>query len=103
VDRKIEALVSMESQFVEGGATGYTREFPEGDAAREAGRKRVRSSFEGRFAAVADKYRNKLIELYGPEQGKNVKYAEAFEVCEYGRQPSKQELLELFPFFPERK
>ena len=27
-------------------------------------------------------------------------YAQAFEVCEYGRQPSKEELRKLFPFFP---
>jgi hypothetical protein len=28
-----------------------------------------------------------------------VKAAEAFEVCEYGSQPSRDELLRLFPFF----
>ena len=33
------------------------------------------------------------------EKGKKVKHAEAFELCEYGRQPSKKELLKLFPFF----
>jgi len=30
-----------------------------------------------------------------------VQYAEAFEICEYGRQPSESEIRELFPFFPE--
>jgi hypothetical protein len=29
-----------------------------------------------------------------------VQYAEAFEICEYGRQPNKEELRKLFPFFP---
>jgi hypothetical protein len=28
-----------------------------------------------------------------------VKFAEAFEICEYGRQPDKAELKRLFPFF----
>jgi len=28
-----------------------------------------------------------------------VKYAEAFEICEYGRQPDHEELKKLFPFF----
>jgi len=28
-----------------------------------------------------------------------VQYAEAFEICEYGRQPDKAELKKLFPFF----
>jgi hypothetical protein len=36
---------------------------------------------------------------YGEDKGRAVKYAEAFEVCEYGRQPSAEELKRLFPFF----
>ena len=43
------------------------------------------------------------IELYGEEKGKQVQYAEAFEVCEYGRQPSPEEIRRLFPFLPEKK
>jgi len=39
------------------------------------------------------------VELLGEERGKATKYAEAFEVCEYGSQPSKEELMRLFPFF----
>ena len=31
-------------------------------------------------------------------KGKAVKFAEAFEVCEYGTQPTKEELKALFPF-----
>ncbi len=27
--------------------------------------------------------------------------AEAFEICEYGRRPTKEELLKLFPFVPK--
>jgi hypothetical protein len=45
-----------------------------------------------------DSCRDKLIELYGEDEGRAVKYAEAFEVCEYGRQPTKDELRNLFPF-----
>ena len=56
-----------------------------------------------RYSRVADQYRAALVRLYGEEAGKKVKYAEAFEVCEYGRQPSTEELLRLFPFFPNRK
>ena len=55
-----------------------------------------------RFADRADRYRDKLIELYGAEQGKKVRYAEAFEICEYGRQPTSDEIRQLFPFFPRR-
>jgi hypothetical protein len=52
-----------------------------------------------RYAAVADEYRQALVKWYGAERGKAVKYAEAFEICEYGRQPSEGELVKLFPFF----
>ena len=31
---------------------------------------------------------------------RKVRYAEAFEVCEYGRQPNKVELKQLFPLLP---
>ena len=41
---------------------------------------------------------SKLVELLGEEKGKAVKYAEAFEVCEYGSQPTKEELARIFPF-----
>ncbi len=46
---------------------------------------------------MAQKYRDKLIELYGPERGKMAQYAEAFEICEYGRRPSADELKKMFP------
>lgn len=37
-----------------------------------------------RFAKPAAKFRAELIEKYGTEQGAKIRYAEAFEVCEYG-------------------
>ncbi len=44
-----------------------------------------------RYAALANRFRAKLIDLLGEEQGKAVKYAESFEVCEYGNQPTPRE------------
>ncbi|MBN2317418.1 MAG: PIG-L family deacetylase [Sedimentisphaerales bacterium] len=99
IDQKLDALVALESQFVEGCVTGNESMIPKNAAERAEAHERVRDSFRGRFAATADQYRQMLIELYGPDKGKKVKYAEAFEVCEYGRQPTQAELLELFPFF----
>jgi hypothetical protein len=52
-----------------------------------------------RNAAVADQYRDRLIELYGQERGSQIQYAEAFEICQYGRQPSIDELKAMFPTF----
>jgi hypothetical protein len=50
-----------------------------------------------RNAEIANKYRNRLIEIYGNEKGSKIKYAEAFEICQYGRQPSMDELKQMFP------
>ena len=44
-------------------------------------------------------HRDKLVELLGAGRGKSVRHAEAFEVCDYGTQPTREELLRLFPFF----
>ena len=48
-----------------------------------------------RFAKTAARFRNRLIALYGPEKGAKVRYAEAFEVCEYGS-PLTAEVRALF-------
>jgi hypothetical protein len=48
---------------------------------------------------VAQRYRGKLADWYGKEKADKVKHAEAFEICEYGRRPNKEELARLFPFF----
>ena len=49
-----------------------------------------------RFATVANQYRDRLVALYGAERGRSVKYAEAFELCEYGRQAPPDELKKMF-------
>ena len=38
------------------------------------------------------------MEQLGATKGQAVRAAEAFEVCEYGAQPSRQELSRIFPF-----
>lgn len=44
--------------------------------------------------------REALVKWYGPERGKAIKHAEAFELCEYGRQPRGADLKKLFPMIP---
>ncbi len=62
----------------------------------------LRARWSGRQSKEAEQYRDQLIALYGEEKGKAVKYAETFEVSEYGRQPSEKELKQLFPFFGDQ-
>ena len=99
MEQKLDALSKIVSQFVEGGCGGNESQIPKNDAEMQDAVKRVRRNFGNRFASTADKYRVELIELYGEEKGKQIKCAEAFEVCEYGRRPSFAELKQLFPFF----
>jgi LmbE family N-acetylglucosaminyl deacetylase len=50
-----------------------------------------------RNMAVAEQYRQQLVALYGPERGKKVQYAEAFQLGQYGRQAPLEELKKMFP------
>jgi len=100
IEQKVDAIAVIESQFVEGGVSGNESMVPKNDRERAAAHKRVRAGFRRRFESTANKYRAKLIEIYGQKKGKKVRYAEAFEVCEYGRRPSENDLkTKLFPFF----
>jgi len=40
-----------------------------------------------------------LVKWYGAAKAGQVRHAEAFELCEYGRRPTEAELKKLFPFF----
>ena len=102
IDKKLDALHELESQLYEGGALGSEEQFrlvpPASDPA--ARKKWLRDHFWGkRDVGVADQYRDALVTWYGPEKGKAVKHAEAFEVCEYGRRPTPDDLRKLFPFY----
>ena len=98
--RTQDAAIALASQTLEGGCGGNERLYPENDPAKRKAREReVRQRFDGRFAGTADRFRKELVDWYGQEQGQKFKYAEVFEICEYGRRPSKQEIRKLFPFF----
>ena len=51
-----------------------------------------------RYAKVAARFRKELIKKYGEEKGSKVRYAEAFQVSEYGTQLTKELKDKLFPF-----
>ncbi len=102
IEQKADALWLLESQIESLWATGNFEKVvpvPKKGAEREARRKAMRDRFARRAESVADKYRAKLIELYGEEKGKKIRYAEAFELCEYGSRASPEKLKQLFPFF----
>ena len=46
---------------------------------------------------INDDVRQSLIKWYGKDKADKITDAEAFEICEYGRQPNQEEIKELFP------
>jgi LmbE family N-acetylglucosaminyl deacetylase len=100
-DQKVDALHELASQHYEGGANGseeHVRSVP--PASDVAGRKAwLREQWLGRSGGEARRFRADLISWYGEQRGNAVQYAECFEICEYGRQPSRDEIKRLFPFF----
>ena len=67
-------------------------------AAESARRSWLAQVYAPRFRAPAEAFRSQLVARYGPQRGSACDSAEAFELSEYGRQPSPQELRALFPF-----
>ncbi|HPC96625.1 MAG TPA: PIG-L family deacetylase [Sedimentisphaerales bacterium] len=104
IERKLDAMAELVSQFIEGGCGGSAGDIPRDAADLKARQEQLRKGWlRQQHVDLANQYRDKLIELYGEEAGKKVRYAEAFEVCEYGRSPTKDELRTLFPFVPQGK
>lgn len=100
-EKKVTCIDALESQFYEWNPWlfGYLGEVPKGKAERLEW---TRLRAEKRYGSLADRFRPKLVELLGEKEGSAVKYAEAFEICEYGTQPGKEELRRLFPFFDKK-
>jgi len=101
-EQKIDAVSELVSQNVEGGAGGSQQRFDQVPKDPKLQRAWLKKRWVYRQSSEAKRFRETLIRLYGAQRGKAIKYAEAFEICEYGRRPSDTELKRLFPFFGRR-
>jgi LmbE family N-acetylglucosaminyl deacetylase len=92
-DQKIYAMAAHTSQFFEWlpWTSGILDQVPKGDKERLEFLANSRT-FEPDLVTRAC-----LAKWYGVEAAKTAKHAEGYEICEYGKQPSKEELLALFP------
>jgi LmbE family N-acetylglucosaminyl deacetylase len=99
VEQKIDMYHCHESQMYEWLPynQGILDQVPADTAQRREWLARMRGF---RSPGPGDTYREILIQLYGEQRGSQVRQAEAFQVSEYGTQPSLEELKRLFPFFP---
>jgi len=92
-DQKVHALAAHVSQVYEWlpWIGHYTEKVPADSAQRE----KWLHSFS--VVPITPAVRTSLEKWYGKDAGSKVKYAEAFEICEYGAQPDEAEQKRLFP------
>ncbi len=77
--------------------SGTLDQVPTGDAERRAW---LAERMRKRIRPLADRYREKLVQAYGPEEGRKVELVEAFELSEYGMPLDAATKARLFPFLP---
>jgi LmbE family N-acetylglucosaminyl deacetylase len=103
-DKKVDALTALVSQTYEGGALGSQEKMASAppESKPELRAEWLKERWIRRQSSEAKNYRNALTRWYGEAAADEIKYAEAFEICEYGRQPSDDEIRELFPMLPPK-
>ena len=96
--KKWDCIGDMPSQFADADSwqARYRGNMPADPAARAAA---ILNGVKQRSADVANQYRPLLLKLYGDQKGQAVKYAEAFELNQYGSQATVDELKQLFPTY----
>jgi LmbE family N-acetylglucosaminyl deacetylase len=92
-EKKMSALDAHESQFYEWmpWIGHYEKDVPAGKDARF---KWLMSRYSGPMRADV---RTSLAKWYGEEKASKATFAEAFEICEYGTQPTEADIRKLFP------
>ncbi len=100
-ETKLAAIHELTSQAYEGGANGSEELVRSIPAASHPTARKVwlKEQWSHRQSGEADRNRDLLIKFYGEEKGKAVKFAETFELCEYGSKPNLEQLKKLFPFY----
>ena len=94
IEKKLDMLDAHVSQMYEWlpWVDGVLASVPKGVAERRKWLKETRAIQPNPAVRAA------LVKWYGPEKGKAVQYAEAFEICEYGTRPDEAMIRKLFPF-----
>lgn len=97
-EKKWNCIRAMSSQFADADSWGG-RTLPNVPQNAQQRQEYILGIHQKAIAGVANKYRDRLVQLYGQDRGSKFKYAEAFELCQYGSQVSVDELKKLFPTF----
>jgi LmbE family N-acetylglucosaminyl deacetylase len=93
IEKKVHAMSAHESQYFEWlpWIAGYLDEVPKDRTQWEAWLLKRQSR------EFSPAMKRSLEQWYGSEKAMKVKYAEAFEICEYGKQPNAEDLRKIFP------
>lgn len=99
IEKKIDMYHCHESQVYEWLPynAGYLDQVPKDPSQR---REWLGRMWKPRSEEAANLYRDKLIAIYGQEKGSQVRYAEAFQVSEYGTLLTPEQIKTYFPFLP---
>jgi len=94
-EKKVNAFDAHESQVYEWlpWVSGNLDKVPEG---KEERKEFLRQGFIGN-QSMSEAQREGLTKWYGADKASTFKYAESFEVCEYGYQPTDADIKRLFP------
>lgn len=101
IEPVIESVVDMldchKSQFYDWLPYNHQTEadMPADPAARRAW---LSEWYRSRISGYADRFREQLVESYGEEKGRQIRFIEAFEPCEYGAPLTAENGVRLFPF-----
>lgn len=98
LDKKLDMLDAHVSQFYEWlpWTEGILDQVPKDSAQR----KKWLANWRLASKPLQPEWRQALEKRYGAQADK-VQHVEAFEITEYGRQPTEDEIRTLFPFFPK--
>jgi LmbE family N-acetylglucosaminyl deacetylase len=97
IENKIDALDAHESQMYEWGpwTEGRSQDLvPKGKVERRAW---LAEQLKKRSGQFSEEKNASLTKWYGSEKIKDIKYIEAFEIAEYGYQPSDDDIRKIFP------
>lgn len=96
IDTKINAIDAHESQVYEWlpWVSGNLDEVPESESKRKEWLKKRWTD-----SSISKAQKEALTKWYGEKKANSFNYAESFEICEYGYQPSDKEIRNLFPMF----
>lgn len=96
IDTKINAIDAHESQVYEWlpWVSGNLDDVPESESKRKQWLKKRWTNQE-----VSEEQQAALNKWYGDEKAASFSHVESFEICEYGYQPSEEEIRALFPMF----